>query len=446
MEYCPHCIKEVESEYCPYCGGLVNWTASVGQLPVGTVLSRQDGYSYQLGAAKGQGGFGITYAGMDLQNGRRVAVKEYYPSRCASRTETNLVHPITENNEEYRNGMRSFLEEALMLSAVGALPSVVTVYDCFEANGTAYLVMEYVDGSPLHSIVSKNGHFTATELLPLLPELLNDLGILHKAGIIHRDISPDNLILTPDGKLKLLDFGSARSLSSSKNMTVLLKPGFSPVEQYQSSGQGPYTDLYALASTVYFCLTGVIPPASFDRLSNDTLQRPNTFGAGLTATQEEVIMWALSVKAEERPQSAEQLSQKLFGGGVVVSNHNELPPVSQSQYTVTDAVTPIFKKCGSFIEKYVDFFYMLAYKIIKWAVGDKEPCINPKNEVLAKKISVYGSMIILAILALAIIIICGSVYWGDWGVILIFVFVVIVSSFLLTLAVNAISYMIGHRK
>ncbi len=327
MEYCPHCLREVDGTYCPYCGGLINWTAAVCQLPVGTILTRADDYSYQIGAAKGQGGFGITYAGMDLQNGRRVAVKEYYPSRCASRTQSYTVHPTAEGAAEYQNGKKAFLEEAMMLSAVGALPSVVTVYDCFETNGTAYLVMEYVDGSPLHEIIARKGIFTAGELLPLLPPLFKDLGILHKAGIIHRDISPDNLILTPQRTLKLLDFGSARSVNTAQNMTVLLKPGFSPVEQYQSTGQGPYTDLYALAGTVYYCLTGTIPPPAFDRMSHDTLQPPNALGAGLTSEQEDAIVWALSVKPEHRPISAEVLANKLFGRRITGPHPPQPPPM-----------------------------------------------------------------------------------------------------------------------
>ena len=161
-----------------------------------------------------------------------------------------------------------------MLSAVRALESVVHVQESFEANGTAYLVMEYVDGIPLHEVLRRNGPMRAEELMPKLPMLLADLETMHKARVIHRDISPDNLILTREGKLKLLDFGSARSVQDGKSMTVMLKQGFSPVEQYQSKGQGPYTDVYALAATVYYCLTGVVPPSAVNRLDKDELVLP----------------------------------------------------------------------------------------------------------------------------------------------------------------------------
>lgn len=312
MEFCPHCMRPASGKFCTSCGGELNWKAAPGQLALGTLLQGSDNHTYQVGAARGQGGFGITYAAMDLTTAKRVAIKEYYPTRCASRTQMGKVTPLTGQAEFYEGGLKSFLEEARMLSAVGALPSVVSVRDYFEANGTAYLVMEYVDGVPLHEIVSQRGKIPAAELLPMLPELLRDLAVLHKAGVIHRDISPDNLILMPNGKLKILDFGSARSIQDGKSMTVLLKAGFSPVEQYQSRGQGPWTDVYAMAGTIYYCLTGVIPPSAVDRLDEDTLQRPTTLGAALTPAQEEALLWGLVVQPRSRPADMEIFARRLF--------------------------------------------------------------------------------------------------------------------------------------
>ena len=312
MEYCPHCMKPAEGPVCGNCGGQVDWKAGAGQLSVGSLLRGSSGHTYQIGAARGQGGFGITYAAMDLDSGERVAVKEYFPTRCAQRTQLNQVTPMTGQMETYQGGMKSFLEEAMMLSAVGAVPSVVTVKDYFEANGTAYLVMEYVDGVPLHQVVAKRGKLPADELMPKFRGLLRDLDILHRAGVIHRDISPDNLIWQPDGTLKLLDFGSARSLQDGKSMTVLLKAGFSPVEQYQTRGQGPWTDVYALAGTLYYCLTGVIPPSAVDRLDQDNLKPPTLLGAELTAEQEEALLWGLTVQPKSRPVSMDVFSQRLF--------------------------------------------------------------------------------------------------------------------------------------
>ena len=305
-------MNPATGDVCPSCGGQVRWQAPSNQLPVGSLLRSNGGHVYQIGAAKGQGGFGITYAALDLMNQSRVAIKEYYPSRSASRDNVTRVIPATGQQESFQSGLRSFLEEGKMLSAVGALPSVVSVRDFFESNGTAYIVMEYVDGIPLHEVVRRKGRMSRDELFAILPALLRDIGILHRAGVIHRDISPDNLILTKEGKLKLLDFGSARSVESGKAMTVMLKAGFSPVEQYQSKGQGPYTDVYALAGTIYYCLTGVVPPTAIDRFGGEELKLPNTLGAGLTAQQQDALVWGMTVQAQARPQNMEAFANALF--------------------------------------------------------------------------------------------------------------------------------------
>ena len=341
MGFCPHCMSEVEGRFCSRCGGDVSWTAAPGQLPVGTLLRGSDGRTYRIGAARGQGGFGITYVAQDLADGRRVAVKEYYPSQCAMRNKVNQVLPMTGQDGAYGDGLSSFLDEAKMLSTVGALPSVVTVIDYFRANGTAYLIMEFVDGVPLHRVVNQQGKMAAATLLPKLNELLQDLETLHRAGVIHRDISPDNLILMPDGKLKLLDFGSARSVQNGKTMTVLLKAGFSPVEQYQSRGQGPWTDVYALAATIYYCLTGVIPPSAVDRLAEDELKRPSALGVALSPEQEEAILWGLVVQPKSRPAGMEVFRRRLFALGTPVSGPVS-QPVSASGHQQTVAVrTPV---------------------------------------------------------------------------------------------------------
>ena len=312
MQFCPHCMKPAQGSVCGHCGGSMDWHAPATQLPLGTMLRGSNGAVYQLGAAKGQGGFGITYAAMDMMKGQRVAVKEYFPARCASRGRDFRVYPVAGQQQIFMGGMRSFLEEAMMLSAVCALESVVSVRDSFEANGTAYLVMEYVDGIPLHEVLQRNGPMKASELMPKLPLLLADLETMHKARVIHRDISPDNIILMPDGKLKLLDFGSARSVQDGKSMTVMLKAGFSPVEQYQSKGQDAYTDVYALAATIYYCLTGVVPPSSVNRLDKDSLVGPNQHGAGLTPQQEQALLDGMIVQPKLRPQSIQAFAAKLF--------------------------------------------------------------------------------------------------------------------------------------
>jgi len=166
--------------------------------------------------------------------------------------------------------------------------------------------------------------------MAILPGLLRDLDILHRSGVIHRDISPDNLILTPQGTLKLLDFGSARSVQDGKSMTVMLKAGFSPVEQYQSKGQGPYTDVYALAGTVYYCLTGVIPPTAIDRLSADELKAPSFYGAQLPKQQEEALLWGMTIQPKARPQSMAAFANAMFPKTAPQNPQNPVAGVAQT--------------------------------------------------------------------------------------------------------------------
>ena len=314
MDYCPHCMTHTTAQNCPSCGKPTRWQAPANQLPVGTLLRGSGEHIYQLGAAKGQGGFGITYAAMDLQTNARVAVKEYYPSHCASRDNMTRVICSTGQQSSFDSGLSSFLQEARTLASVGALDSVVGIRDYFESNGTAYIVMEYVDGYALNQVVATRGRMRKQELFPILQPLLRDLAIVHRAGLIHRDISPDNLILTREGKLKLLDFGAARSTSAGKTMTVMLKSGFSPLEQYQSKGQGAYTDVYAMAGTIYYCLTGRVPPAAVDRIQEDELIKPNELGAGLTQREQDALVWGLNVYADRRPQNVEAFANALLSG------------------------------------------------------------------------------------------------------------------------------------
>ena len=316
MEYCPHCMRPASGSRCPYCGGNMHWTGQVGiDLLVGSILTSGNGLrTYQLGAALGKGGFGITYAALEVNSHRRIAVKEYFPTYCAFRAGNGRDMQVMTGQEQlYRKGLNSFLEEAKMLLSQDDLPTLVKVVDFFQANGTAYLVMEFLDGVPLHQkMVELGGRFPAQVLLPTLPPLFSDLGTLHARGVIHRDISPDNIMWMPDGTLKLMDFGSARSTNTGKSMTMQMKQGFSPIEQYTRRGQGAWTDVYALAATIYYCLTGVTPPASAERLEEDPIRMPNELGAGLTQAQEQALLHALAVQPGNRTHSMEEFAQKLF--------------------------------------------------------------------------------------------------------------------------------------
>lgn len=326
MEYCPHCMKETEGgERCPHCGGDLSYQAAEHLLPAGTVLKGSRN-SYRLGAVLGRGGFGVTYIALEVETGRRAAVKEYFPARYARRdTDRLTVLPGLSGEAVYQGGLKSFLTEAEMLSKVNKLPCVVHVWDFFQANGTAYLAMEYLDGIPLYKVVAERGPVPAGDLLLRIQPLLSDLQTLHSAGIIHRDIAPDNIMWMADGSFKLLDFGCARSMEDGRSMTVLLKHGFAPVEQYQTRGQGPWTDVYALAATIYYCLTAAalptdknregktLLPSAVDRLEEDELVPPRGLGIDLTAAQEKALLEALAVQPKKRLQDVDGFARRLYG-------------------------------------------------------------------------------------------------------------------------------------
>lgn len=313
MEFCPHCMRPAEGEICPHCNKQLSWENPGHLLPVGTVLtggSRE--HSYRIGACLGQGGFGVTYVGMELETERRTAIKEYFPTRCARRGSDGQVEPMNGQDAVFEGGRYSFLQEARMLSNLEGMPSVVQGLDYLEVNNTAYLVMEFLDGTPLYRMVNDRGRILAEDLLPRMRPLLHDLGRLHEAGVIHRDISPDNVMWMKDGTLKLLDFGCARSMEDGKSMTVALKQGFAPIEQYRTRGQGPWTDVYGLAATIYYCLTGVVPQPSPDRLMDDALASPVSLGAALTPEEEQALLWGMTVGPKQRPANTEVFARRLF--------------------------------------------------------------------------------------------------------------------------------------
>lgn len=326
MILCPHCMNQTEAErFCKHCGGSLQYQAAPHQLPAGTILTDGAFRSFEIGAVKGQGGFGITYVALDLRRKIRVAIKEYFPLQCSQRAGIQVV-PTPGMEQVFAGGQANFLNEAKMLASLPALPSVVQIMEYFEVNGTAYIVMEYLDGTPLHHIV-QSGVIPAEHLFSRLPALLQDLQHLHAAGVIHRDISPDNVMWMPDGTLKLLDFGSARHLEDGKSVSIQLKHGFAPVEQYLTRGQGPFTDLYALCATVYYCLTGRVPPHAAERLEEDRIQPPTELGAAMEPEWESALMWGLSVQPKVRPQDAGIFLQRMYPNGFPPITSYEIPGV-----------------------------------------------------------------------------------------------------------------------
>lgn len=304
---CPYCLNTVQENICPHCGRDVHYKGRPNHLPVGYTLIGQ--HPYVLGAAIGQGGFGITYIAMDTQTNLRVAIKEYFPTHCCGRSDVISVYPNLDQEETFGKGKVRFLDEARMLKSLSDLSSVVNVLDFFETNNTAYLVMEYLDGCSLKDHVEKYGKMPAQQFFVQLKPLMADMEKMHIRGVVHRDIAPDNIIFLPDGRLKLIDFGAARSYVGDKSMTVVVKKGFAPVEQYMRKGSNASTDVYALAATIYYCITGIIPPDSAERQYGEAeLQAPTVLGIEISRAQERILEKALEIQPKDRTQTIGELA------------------------------------------------------------------------------------------------------------------------------------------
>ncbi len=312
-KYCPYCVSKIEQgNSCPYCNYAGNYRYKEHQLRPGTLLNNK----YLVGRVLGEGGFGITYLGRDLTLDMKVAIKEYYPNGMVGRT-TTVSNDVSLFNWTFSAGFKSgkeqFINEAQTIAKMDKESAVVTVRDFFEQNNSAYIVMEFVEGDDLKTIMKKQQKpFEAKDLFPLLEPLFKALGDLHSIGLIHRDISPDNIMIEK-GRARLIDFGCARdTMNTGASTEAVLKHGFSPVEQYSNSDMGPWSDVYAMAATIYFCLTGRMVPKSTDRAQRDTLELPSALGVKLNPKQERALMKGLAIRREDRYQTMEEFGKDLF--------------------------------------------------------------------------------------------------------------------------------------
>ena len=367
--FCPYCMKPVIGSEgtvgpgcCSVCGkDPETYVPSSHHLSPGTLLRDR----YLLGCVLGEGGYGITYIGYDILLQNRVAVKEYFPVELCTRdtiggNSVNILSGIPAKN--YARGMHKYLTEARLLAKMEKQRVIVNVRDYFEDNRTAYIVMEYIEGITFTELVHNyGGRIPEQELFPVVEPLFGALCSLHQYGLIHRDMCPDNLMLEKNadssdcriqcssicgisassslnekgecagrqtagctgeqkkdkpiqGRVRLLDFGSARSSDSLKDtLTITLRHGFAPIEQYQQGGgQGPWTDVYALCATLYFCLTGITPVVATNRIIEDALVPPSQLGVEISPARENALMRGLRVQPHRRCRSIRDLWSALY--------------------------------------------------------------------------------------------------------------------------------------
>ena len=288
---------------------------------------------YTIEGVLGQGGFGITYLGMDELHKKKVAIKEFFPQGIVTRNieyEDTVTVTLVGEKENYDKGKERFLKEAQTMAMFSKDKGIVKALDFFEINNTAYIVMEYLEGVTLKQYLRENERIDAEDLVELLVPLIEALDEIHSQGLIHRDISPDNIMVLPDGRIKLMDFGAARDYTEfgEKSLSIVLKPGYAPPEQYQTHGvQGPWTDIYALCATMYKCITGENPPDAIDRLVDDHLKKISTFGITVSPQIEEAIIKGMSVAAKDRYQNVGDFCEDLYGG----YEENSEPEAEESQ-------------------------------------------------------------------------------------------------------------------
>ena len=315
LNKCFGCMEEIQGYPCPHCGFDPRSVKGIEYaLPMGTILAGK----YLVGRVLGQGGFGITYVGWDIALERKVAIKEYYPSGQVSRNPGSrglTWYTSVQSQQAKQNGTQIFLKEARKMSKVDDIPNVVRVRDLFQENETAYIVMDFVEGETLKARLEKTGPLPWEQAKGIFLPAIQAMEQVHQAGLVHRDISPDNLMLTPDGKVKILDLGAAKDLSVNNGASSMqvAKGGFSPFEQYTQRGSsGPWTDVYAMAATVYYTLTGKLPPVATDRVVEDTISWDEPGLKALSAQALEALQKAMVISAKNRMQSMEELEKGLY--------------------------------------------------------------------------------------------------------------------------------------
>lgn len=327
MKICFGCFEQYDDSFdiCPHCGYAEGTEPELATyMRPGAILNER----YVIGRALGHGGFSVTYLAWDALLLHKVAIKEYLPSEYATRRpgESRLTIFSGKEGEYFQFGKEKFLDEAKRLSAFQNEAGIVHVYDCFSANETAYLVMEYLDGITLseylkkEAAVSPQGRIAPEEAISMLTPVMLSLQRVHDSGMIHRDIAPDNIMLLKDGGVRLIDFGAARHAvhDCGKSMTVIIKDGYSPEEQYNShSVQGPAADVYALSATLYQMITGITPPGAIERgeylqkHKHDMLPPPSKFNKAVTKTQDTAILNGMALHTQDRTQSVAELYEEL---------------------------------------------------------------------------------------------------------------------------------------
>ncbi len=315
---CLHCFGTLDprTRICMTCHKRAQEDSIVAPyaLPPRTLL----GGRYLIGMPLGRGGFGITYKAYDTVTHTRVAVKEFFPKGYTKRLQHSLAVDVTDQKTAkiFNYWLTAFIQEAKVLTSIKHMEGIVCIYDFFLTNNTAYIVMEYLDGMSLHRFISGRGErLHINETLNIMRPVLETLLLLHQHGIIHKDISPENIQIVNNRTIKLIDFGAASIYTQrvSKPFFVL-KKGYSPIELYSQNGvQGPWTDIYEVGATIYTCLVGNPPPEATVRMQRDTLVPPSALNVKIQPVREKILLKALAINPKDRHSNIGDFQQMFYG-------------------------------------------------------------------------------------------------------------------------------------
>lgn len=315
---CMGCMEEFRGYPCPDCGYVPE--KQLDALPMETILNGK----YLVGRALGMERTGFTYIGWDIALERKVAIKEYYPFAQVSRapgTRTLTWHTIGNDRQD---GMRIFLEPAWKMARVGRIPGVVRILDLFQENDTVYIVMDFVEGQTLQSLLHRNGPMSWEQAQAIFRPAIHAMERVHAAGLVHRDFSPDKLMISPNGSVTILYPSDDRLSNTIYDDACIMFNGFRPVEQYTKRGElGPWTDVYAMAATIYRTLTGKLPPMSIDRIQEDTIRWDYPGLLALPVQTLEALKKAMTVRPKMRTQTMAELEKACFPKSGSQNTHPE---------------------------------------------------------------------------------------------------------------------------
>ena len=342
---CSGCFSPLKKEPCRKCGfSEESYVPDKAALPCGSVLMG----SFIIGSVIGKGGFGITYLAYDVNYNKVIAVKEYFPVELAFREQggTGLMVRSKKAADMFKHGAEKFYNEASFVAKFSDNPNIVNVYQFFYENNTAYFTMEYLSGMTLKDYVNRCGTINAGQAVNIADKIADALISAHKENVLHRDVSPDNIMLCRDGSIKLLDFGAARQVypEGSQLLSVILKPGFAPLEQYMKKGnQGAWTDIYSLGASLFYAMTKQIPEDPQSRFEDDSSMEENIYG--IQPELWAVIYKSMMIKYTDRYASAEEFlaalrSVPIKSRGIKIPK--ELPPVNDEDSPIKRLLAKLF--------------------------------------------------------------------------------------------------------